>query len=115
MSESLVNKNSQGFVIANKNPQGFVIIDLNLNSGRMFQSTDACMQFDFLGYEISVSTGGSVLQGGFLQEILVTDPEERPHFIQGSVQDAIMFVIQREQNRNFNEFTNAMSNKIEEV
>lgn len=105
MSKSLVNKNSQGFVI----------IDLNLNSGRMFQSTDACMQFDFLGYEISVSTGSSVLQGGLLQEIMVTDPEERSHFIQGSVQDAIIFVIQREQNKNFNEFNNAMDNKIEEV
>lgn len=105
MSKSMITKNSQGFVI----------IDLNLQSGRAYKSTDACMQFEFLGHEISVSTGGSVLRGGCIVEHLVTDPEGREHMIRGSVQDAIMFVIQREQNRNFNSFTNAMDTPIEEV
>ena len=53
------------------NTQGFVIIDLNQNSGYWMKPTDACMQFDFLGYRISVSTGASVLRGGCIVEHLV--------------------------------------------
>ena len=96
------------------NTQGFVIIDLNKNSKHWMKSTDACMQFDFLGYKISVSTGGSVLRGGCIVEHLVTDPEGREYEIAGSVQDAIMFVCQREMNgSNSNALTNALSQEVE--
>lgn len=99
-----------------KNSQGFVIIDTNTDNKTFMRSIDGCMQFDFLDYEISVSTGSSVLKGGCLIEILVTDPENREHLIRGTVQDAIMFVIQREKNgRTFNTFNDAMDIVIEEV
>lgn len=98
-----------------KNPQGFVVIDMNLKSDRTFQSTDACVKIDFLGHEISFSTGGSVLRGSLLVEHSVIDPEGREHMIRGSVQDAIMFVIQREQGRNNNAFVEALNARVEEV
>lgn len=95
------------------NSQGFVIIDLNSKSGNWMKPTDACMQFDFLGYKISVSTGGSVLRGGCICEHLVTDPEGREYEIAGSVQDAIMFVCQREMNGcNSNALTAALESEI---
>ncbi len=98
-----------------KNPQGFVVIDMNLNSDRTFKSTDACVKIDFLDHEISFSTGGSILRGGMLVEHSIIDPEGRQHMIRGSVQDAIMFVIQREQGRNSNAFVGALNERIEEI
>lgn len=78
-----------------KNPQGFTIINLSRVPVHSYQQIDACMVFEFHGFEISISTGGSVLSGGCLVEHLVTDPEGRDHYVEGTVQDAIEFVLNR--------------------
>lgn len=76
-----------------KNSQGFAIINLSNVPVTMYQKIDACCQFDFMGYEISISTGGSVLSGACLVEHLVTAPDGTSTNITGTVQDAIMFVL----------------------
>lgn len=94
-----------------KNAQGFIIFDLNPKSPSFMQPTNGACAFDFLGYDISISTG----TGNMLVEHDVIDPEGRRHMIRGSVQDAIMFVIQREQGRNNNAFVEALNERVEEV
>lgn len=76
-----------------KNSQGFAIINLSHVPVTAYQQIDACCQFDFMGYEISISTGGSVLSGACIVEHLVTAPDGTCTDIAGSVQDAIMFVL----------------------
>ncbi len=81
-----------------KNSQGFVIIGLNFDTN-YGEVLDACCQFEFKGYEISVSTGAvrpSIGQGNnFLQPVLITNistGEETQ--INGSVEDAINHVLE---------------------
>lgn len=76
-----------------KNSQGFAIINLSHGNVKFGQKIDACFQFDFCGYEISVSTGGSVLSGACLVEHLVTRPDSSTFIVRGSVEDAIMQVL----------------------
>lgn len=76
-----------------KNSQGFTIINLSQNPVKFGQQIDAVFQFDFHGYEISVSTGGSVLSGACLVEHLVTRPDTSTFVVRGSVEDAIMQVL----------------------
>lgn len=94
-----------------KNAQGFVIMDLGVNSPNFMKSINGAFAFDFLGYDISVSTG----TGNMLLEHNVRDPEGRDHLIQGTVQDAIMFAIQREQGRNSNAFVEALNDRVKEI
>lgn len=80
-----------------KNFQGFVIIgtDFDTNYGKEIH---ACFQFEFKGYEISVSTGAIKPSAGisktFPQPILITNistgEEEQ---VNGSVEDAINHVL----------------------
>lgn len=77
----------------NKNSQGFAIINLSHDNVTYGQNIDACFQFDFHGYEISVSTGGSVLSGACLVEHLVTRPDGSTFTVRGSVETAIMQVL----------------------
>ena len=77
-----------------KNTQGFTIINLSRENVKFGQQIDACFQFEFHGYEISVSTGGSVLSGACLVEHRVTRPDTSTFMVRGSVEDAIMQVLQ---------------------
>lgn len=76
-----------------KNPQGFTIINLSHENVKFGQQIDAAFQFSFHGYEISVSTGGSVLAGACLVEHLATRPDGSTFLCRGSVEDVIMQVL----------------------
>jgi hypothetical protein len=80
-----------------KNHQGFVILGLDFatNYG---EDIAACCQFEFNGYEISVSTGAVNTKSGektrFPQPVLITDLiTKAEHSINGSVQDAIAWIL----------------------
>lgn len=76
-----------------KNPQGFTIINLSHKPVGFHEQIDAAFQFNFHGYEISVSTGGSVLSGACLVEHFVTRPDGSTFLSRGSVEDVIMEVL----------------------
>lgn len=82
---------------SNMNLQGFRVIgmDFDTNHG---QEIHACFQFEFNGFEISVSTGAIKPSRGihktFPQPILVTNlTTGEEHAIKGSVQEAIDYCI----------------------
>lgn len=79
------------------NFQGFRVIgmDFDTNYGK---DIHACFQFEFNGFDISVSTGSIMPSRGinktFLQPILVTNRTTgKEHAINGSVQEAIDYCI----------------------
>lgn len=82
-----------------KNFQGFVILGMNFDTN-YGEEIHACFQFEFKGYEISVSTGAVQPSVGnnktFPQPILITNistGEETQ--VNGSVEDAINYVLEK--------------------
>lgn len=72
------------------NHQGFTIIALNPRSENFFKPVDAAFIFNFNGYQVSVSTGGSVESGGCAQEIYVHNLETNKEFyVPASVEQVI--------------------------
>lgn len=85
--------------ISDKNFQGFTILGLNFDTN-YGQKIHACCQFDFMGHEISVSTGASQpSKNNFpvsLSPIMITNLKTgEESFIEGSVEDAINYVLQK--------------------
>ena len=72
------------------NHQGFTIIDTNFKRNTFNQPIDAAFIFNLNGYQVSVSTGGSVEHGGCAQEIYVLNQEtKKDYMIQGTVEQVI--------------------------
>lgn len=85
--------------IAKKNVQGFTILGLNFDTN-YGEVINACCQFEFLGFEISISTGAckpsSNLYPVLLEAILITNLKTgEENDICGSVEDAIKYVLQQ--------------------
>lgn len=83
--------------LSKKNHQGFVILGLDFDTN-YGQDIAAVCQFEFKGYEISVSTGAVQASRKntrrFPQPVLITDLiTKEEHSINGSVQDAIEYVL----------------------
>ena len=85
--------------IAKKNVQGFTILGLNFDTN-YGEVINACCQFEFLGFEISISTGAckpsSNLYPVLLESILITNLKTgEENDICRSVEDAIKYVLQQ--------------------
>jgi hypothetical protein len=85
--------------ISDKNFQGFTIFGLNFDTN-YGEKINACCQFDFMGYEISISTGACWPSRNIYPvgpfSILVTNIESgKETEINGSVEDAIKYVLQQ--------------------
>lgn len=82
--------------LSEKNRQGFVVLGMDFESN-YGKEIHACFQFNYKGYEISVSTGAIIPSKGIkpvcLSPIEVTNITSLDrHQINGSVEDAINFV-----------------------
>lgn len=85
--------------ISKKNVQGFTILGLNFDTN-YGEVINACCQFEFLGFEISISTGAckpsSNLYPVLLESILITNLKTgEENDICRSVEDAIKYVLQQ--------------------
>lgn len=88
-----------------KNNQGFVMLGMNFDTN-YGQKINACCQFEFKGFEISVSTGACQPSKNNYpvgpSPILVTNLKTEEKFnIEGSVQDAIVFVLEQPANNEY--------------
>lgn len=81
--------------LSEKNVQGFVVLGMDFESN-YGEKIHACFQFEYKGYEISVSTGAissKNIKPVCLTPIVVTNITSLDrHQINGSVEDAINFV-----------------------
>lgn len=82
--------------ITEKNVQGFVVLGMDFESN-YGEKIHACFQFNYKGYEISVSTGAIIPSKGVkpvgpspVEVTNITSLDK--HHINGSVEDAINFV-----------------------
>lgn len=85
--------------ISPKNAQGFTVFSTDFD-GNYGKPIFACFQFEFMGFEISVSTGAckpsSDMYPVSLSPILITNIKTGAEVdINGSVQDAINYVLQQ--------------------
>lgn len=85
--------------ISPKNAQGFTVFSTDFD-GNYGNPIFACFQFEFMGFEISVSTGAckpsSNLYPVSLTPILITNIQTGAEIdINGSVEDAIKYVLQQ--------------------
>lgn len=72
------------------NHQGFTIIDTNFARSTFHQPIDAAFIFNINGYQVSVSTGGSVEHGGCAQEIYVKNLETgKDYMVPATVEQVI--------------------------
>lgn len=71
--------------------QGFKIVCVDCTKSSFQQEIEACVQFEYKGFVISMSTAGK-LHGGCLREVVVFDHNKNTLKLAHSVEEAIDFV-----------------------